>query len=146
MTSYNNASTNIEQNDQTYSHAQERQHADTERDTRLVQTQQRQDMSENVIVCDPLVNRQSNTTQSYLTLLHCPEESQEMSGQFLTYLTPTVNSERSESDLARLASGGEPWPTGLQRANLGEGLYAWGTQAYAAAYRSEEHTSELQSL
>jgi hypothetical protein len=32
---------------------------------------------------------------------------------------------QSATDAARLAAGGSPWPTGLQRANLGIGLYAW---------------------
>jgi hypothetical protein len=50
----------------------------------------------------------------------------------------TLYSVQSEADAARLASGGAPWPTGLQRANLGEGLYAWGNQADAAAYAANK--------
>jgi hypothetical protein len=42
-----------------------------------------------------------------------------------------------------LASGGTPWPTGLQRANLGEGLYAWGNQADAAAYAANKPGSVI---
>jgi hypothetical protein len=42
---------------------------------------------------------------------------------------------QSLGDAARLAAGGAPWPTGLQRSNLGLGLYAWETLAEAEAYR-----------
>jgi RHS repeat-associated protein len=45
---------------------------------------------------------------------------------------------QSQADAARLASGGAPWPTGLQRANLGQGLYAWGTQADAETYAANK--------
>ena len=31
---------------------------------------------------------------------------------------------QSLNDVARLREGGDPWPTGLRRANLGPGLYA----------------------
>ena len=30
--------------------------------------------------------------------------------------------------------GGEPWPTGLQRSNLGIGLYAWASRVTAEQY------------
>jgi len=55
----------------------------------------------------------------------------------------TFYSVQSEADAARLASGGTPWPTGLQRANLGEGLYAWGNQADAAAYAANKPGSVI---
>lgn len=42
---------------------------------------------------------------------------------------------QSEEDAARLAAGGPPWPTGLQRANLGPGLYAWDSPEQAERYR-----------
>jgi RHS repeat-associated protein len=41
---------------------------------------------------------------------------------------------QDQRNAARLASGGQPWPTGLQRSNLGEGLYAWGERSQAQAY------------
>ena len=41
---------------------------------------------------------------------------------------------QSVEDAARLSAGGIPWPTGLQRANLGPGLYAWGTREDAESY------------
>jgi RHS repeat-associated protein len=40
----------------------------------------------------------------------------------------------SDNAAARLAAGGDPWPTGLSRANLGEGLYVWGSRTDAANY------------
>jgi hypothetical protein len=43
---------------------------------------------------------------------------------------------QSEQDAARLAAGGMPWPTGLQRANLGVGLYAWDSFEAAEDYRN----------
>ncbi|WP_158261262.1 MULTISPECIES: RHS repeat-associated core domain-containing protein [Pirellulaceae] len=50
-----------------------------------------------------------------------------------------VNSTRfysvlSDKAAARLAAGGEPWPTGMNRANLGEGLYVWGRKSDAVGY------------
>lgn len=41
---------------------------------------------------------------------------------------------QTAADAARLARGGRPWPTGMQRANLGEGLYAWGSRSEAQVY------------
>ncbi|HEX8221738.1 MAG TPA: RHS repeat-associated core domain-containing protein [Chloroflexia bacterium] len=41
---------------------------------------------------------------------------------------------QNEADAARLLSGGAPWPTGMSRANLGEGLYTWETRGQAVAY------------
>lgn len=55
----------------------------------------------------------------------------------------TFYSVQSEADAARLASGGAPWPTGLQRANLGEGLYAWGTRAEAEAYAAGKEGARI---
>ena len=40
----------------------------------------------------------------------------------------------SDDAAARLAAGGKPWPTGMSRANLGEGLYVWGSRTDAASY------------
>jgi hypothetical protein len=47
----------------------------------------------------------------------------------------------NHTDVARLAGGGEPWPTGLLKANLGPGFYAWETRADAKRYldRLQEH-------
>src|SRR5579862_4204369 len=42
---------------------------------------------------------------------------------------------QSRSDAVRLTAGGAPWPAGLQRANLGQGLYAWETLLEADVYR-----------
>lgn len=58
----------------------------------------------------------------------------------------TFYSVQSEADAARLAAGGEPWPTGLQRANLGEGLYAWGTRAEAEAYAAGKEGASILEL
>ena len=41
---------------------------------------------------------------------------------------------QSPSDVVRLRGGGTPWPTGLQRANLGLGLYAWAAPEDSARY------------
>ena len=41
---------------------------------------------------------------------------------------------QTEADAMRLRSGGSPWPTGMSRANMGSGLYAWGTPQEAAQY------------
>ncbi|KMQ61890.1 hypothetical protein ACM40_06085 [Chryseobacterium sp. BLS98] len=38
-------------------------------------------------------------------------------------------------DVARLKSGGIPWPTSPTSAHFGEGLYTWDTRAEAEAYR-----------
>ena len=46
----------------------------------------------------------------------------------------TFYSVQSESSIARLMLGGEPWPVGPTKAHLGEGLYAWGTREEAEAY------------
>jgi RHS repeat-associated protein len=46
----------------------------------------------------------------------------------------TFFSVQSADDAARLARGGEPWPTGLQRANMGPGFYAWGSRVDAEEY------------
>jgi hypothetical protein len=61
----------------------------------------------------------------------------------------TFYSVQSTKDVARLAAGGSPWPTGLQRANLGPGLYAWESIEIAARYRAvlERHgASDLRIL
>jgi hypothetical protein len=42
---------------------------------------------------------------------------------------------QTAADAARLRAGGEPWPTGLQRANLGPGFYAWDNAEDAERYR-----------
>src|SRR6266480_2253290 len=42
---------------------------------------------------------------------------------------------QSAADIERLLHGGEPWPTDLDRANLGEGLYAWSRKSEAHIYR-----------
>ncbi len=34
-----------------------------------------------------------------------------------------------------MAAGGVPWPTGLQRANLGAGFYGWRTRQEAVQYQ-----------
>jgi hypothetical protein len=47
----------------------------------------------------------------------------------------TFFSVQSAKDAARLAAGGSPWPTGLRRANLGIGLYAWDSRETADRYR-----------
>ena len=41
---------------------------------------------------------------------------------------------QTPADAQRLRSGGEPWPNGMSRANMGEGLYSWGTAEEAAQY------------
>jgi hypothetical protein len=43
---------------------------------------------------------------------------------------------QSQQDAARLSAGGLPWPTGLQRANLGVGFYAWDSPEAAEHYRN----------
>jgi hypothetical protein len=43
---------------------------------------------------------------------------------------------QSAEDAVRLAKGGSPWPTGLQRANLGTGFYAWESLETAEQYRN----------
>ena len=43
---------------------------------------------------------------------------------------------QGEADVARLASGGVPWPTGVAKSLLGEGFYSWGTRVQAEAYMS----------
>jgi hypothetical protein len=55
----------------------------------------------------------------------------------------TFYSVQGEADAVRLAAGGAPWPTGLQRANLGEGLYAWGTRAEAEAYAAGKQGASI---
>lgn len=40
-------------------------------------------------------------------------------------------------DANRLLSGGEPWPSSDNRANLGPGVYAWAGAGEAGAYRSQ---------
>jgi hypothetical protein len=42
---------------------------------------------------------------------------------------------QSGKDAIRLSVGGAPWPKGLKRANLGQGLYAWELYQDADAYR-----------
>lgn len=42
---------------------------------------------------------------------------------------------QSPADASRLAAGGEPWPGGLRRANLGPGFYAWDSLEIAERYR-----------
>jgi RHS repeat-associated protein len=48
----------------------------------------------------------------------------------------TFFSVQGESDVARLLSGGAPWPSGVNKSFVGEGFYAWGTKAEAEAYKS----------
>ena len=43
---------------------------------------------------------------------------------------------QSPADASRLAAGGEPWPTSMQRANLGPGFYAWAAQQEAERYQA----------
>ena len=55
----------------------------------------------------------------------------------------------SSADVARLARGGEPWPTGLQKANMGPGFYVWETLADAERYRArwlEHGVADLQII
>ncbi len=47
---------------------------------------------------------------------------------------PQFYSVQSKQDAQRLAGAGEPWPTGLQRSNLGIGLYAWESRVTAEHY------------
>lgn len=44
---------------------------------------------------------------------------------------------QGEADAARLMSGGAPWPTGVNKSLLGEGLYTWQNEAQAQAYLSK---------
>jgi hypothetical protein len=44
---------------------------------------------------------------------------------------------QSDEDAARLSAGGLPWPTGLERANLGIGFYAWESLPEAEHYRNQ---------
>ena len=37
---------------------------------------------------------------------------------------------------ARLRTGGAPWPSGLERANMGEGFYSWASSAEAENYKA----------
>ncbi len=48
----------------------------------------------------------------------------------------TFYSVQSAEDAARLAGGGEPWPSGLRRANIGAGFYAWESRETAEQYRA----------
>jgi hypothetical protein len=41
---------------------------------------------------------------------------------------------QNPQDVERLLAGGEPWPSGLRRANIGQGLYAWATRVQANRY------------
>jgi RHS repeat-associated protein len=41
---------------------------------------------------------------------------------------------QNEAEAARLISGGNPWPTGVSKSLLGEGLYTWETRSQAEAY------------
>jgi hypothetical protein len=43
---------------------------------------------------------------------------------------------QNEANVARLLSGGTPWPASASRAHLGEGLYTWGSRSQAEAYMS----------
>ncbi|MBI1925433.1 hypothetical protein HYR99_14425 [Candidatus Poribacteria bacterium] len=43
-------------------------------------------------------------------------------------------SAQSQEDAERLLAGGEPWPTGLRRANIGQGLYVWESYAQVTSY------------
>lgn len=43
---------------------------------------------------------------------------------------------QGEGDASRLLAGGTPWPSGMSRANLGEGLYTWGARGQAEAYKA----------
>jgi len=54
---------------------------------------------------------------------------------------PRFFSVQTPHDAARLAAGGVPWPTGLQRANLGPGFYGWGTRREDEQYQQvlEQH-------
>lgn len=51
------------------------------------------------------------------------------SGEALTFYTV-----QNEANAARLLAGGAPWPTGVSKSLLGEGLYTWGTRSQAEAY------------
>ncbi|MFO0807655.1 MAG: hypothetical protein U0746_03445 [Gemmataceae bacterium] len=53
---------------------------------------------------------------------------------------------QSAADVARLAAGGEPWPTGLQRANLGSGFYAWDAADVADTYLRRLETRGVTGL
>lgn len=46
----------------------------------------------------------------------------------------TYYSVQSAGDAARLAGGGEPWPTSPNKAHIGAGLYSWGTRGDAQLY------------
>jgi len=50
-------------------------------------------------------------------------------GEALTFYTV-----QNEANAARLLAGGAPWPTGVSKSLLGEGLYTWGTRSQAEAY------------
>jgi len=53
---------------------------------------------------------------------------------------------QSVEDAGRLLSGGTPWPIAPTRAALGEGVYAWGSEAEALAYLSKLPQGGLQIL
>jgi RHS repeat-associated protein len=40
------------------------------------------------------------------------------------------------ADATRLRSGGAPWPTGLERANMGQGFYSWASETEALNYKA----------
>ncbi|MFF4594178.1 RHS repeat-associated core domain-containing protein [Amycolatopsis sp. NPDC001319] len=46
-------------------------------------------------------------------------------------------------DAARLAAGGEPWPTAPNRAHFGPGVYSWGSEAEALAYAVNKVGSQI---
>src|SRR5437763_1145467 len=48
---------------------------------------------------------------------------------------PLFYSVQKPEDAMRLDAGGEPWPTGLQRANLGPGIYTWPSLGEARKYQ-----------
>jgi len=62
--------------------------------------------------------------------------------------THTYYTVQNESDAERLCGDGTPWPTEGTRANLGEGVYAWGNMDDAQNYleRKQGRTSEPLSI
>jgi hypothetical protein len=58
----------------------------------------------------------------------------------------TFYSVQGLADAARLARGGEPWPTGLQKANISRGFYAWETRADAERYLARLREQGLTDL
>ena len=44
---------------------------------------------------------------------------------------------QNKEDVARLVSGGNPWPISPTRAHIGSGIYTWGDEATAIGYRTK---------